>query len=271
MIVMAVFAHPDDESICAGTLARLAAEGHEVRLVCATRGEQGEIIDPSIDAAIYPKGPARGLFRERELAAACLALGIHAPVFMDHEDSGFPVSVGANNERALMNQDMRELELAVLQLMLEYRPEVMITFDPHGMYGHIDHLIIHQAASRAFWAAGGVVDTPPIRLYYPVRTIEQVREAKLRRPGSATERLVPEVDGVSDSSVAVVCDIRAFAGQKVAAIRAHSSQFGTPELVDEMLQRQTGSLEVERFALGGVRGLAVSGSMVRGSVVSGPL
>jgi len=253
MNVMAVFAHPDDETICAGTLAGMAAAGHKVQLVCATRGEQGEIVDPGIDARRYPKGPALGELREAELSASCRALGIRQPLFLDFEDSGFPILVGVARPSALCNQDVGVVETKLLALMQDHRPEVMITFDPHGFYDHVDHVIIHQVASRAFWAAGGTSEMPPTRLYFPVRTVEQVREAKRRRPGTATSTLIPEVFGVSEASVAVTCDVSAFARHKVAAMKAHASQFGAAAQVEDLLARQSGVLECERFVIGGLR------------------
>ena len=77
MRLLAVFAHPDDESfICGGTLAKAASEGNDVRLVCATRGEEGEITHPGIDPDRYPKGEARGRFRAAELESACAVMGV---------------------------------------------------------------------------------------------------------------------------------------------------------------------------------------------------
>lgn len=83
MRLLAIFAHPDDESFfCAGTLAKYAALGHEVYLICATRGEQGRIRHPALDASLYPKGEALGKLREKELEAACTTLGLRPPIFL---------------------------------------------------------------------------------------------------------------------------------------------------------------------------------------------
>ena len=83
MKLLAIFAHPDDEVFsCGGTLARYADEGHQVSLICATRGEEGEIVHPDIDSNRYPKGPERGLLRVAELEATCKALGIAPPIFL---------------------------------------------------------------------------------------------------------------------------------------------------------------------------------------------
>lgn len=204
-----------------------------------------------------------GELREAELRASCRALGIRPPVFLDYEDSGFPIVVGAARPLALCNQEVGVVETKLLALVQDHRPELMITFDPHGFYEHVDHVIIHQVASRAFWAAGGTSETPPTRLYFPVRTVEQVREAKRRRPGTSTSTLTPEVFGVSEASVAVTCDVSAFARHKVAAMKAHASQFGAAAQVEDLLARQPGVLQFERFVIGGLRpteGFALAGS-----------
>jgi N-acetyl-1-D-myo-inositol-2-amino-2-deoxy-alpha-D-glucopyranoside deacetylase len=179
MILLAIFAHPDDEAFaCGGTLAKYGAQGHEVFLICATRGEEGEIIHPEIDAEKYPKGTARGKLREGELSEACKALGIQPPIFLNHADSGFPVEVGCDNPKAFMNQDVFGLEKELLEHIRTTKPDILISFDPHGMYGHIDHITIHRAALAAFWSAGGVLDEPPQRLFYPARSIEHIKHMK---------------------------------------------------------------------------------------------
>ncbi len=262
MRLMAIFAHPDDESVCAGTLAKAAEAGHDVWLVCATRGEEGEIIDPAIDAARFPKGAARGKLREGELKTACAALAINPPIFLDHDDSGFPIEVGLNNPKAFMNQDPAVIERQLLDLFAKHRPEVVITFDPHGMYGHIDHLTIHRAATRAFWSAGGVMQPAPRVLYYPVWTIEQVRQAIASRPGSSTTvRLVPEIEGVSEDSVSVVVDVRGQAAKKLESMVAHSSQFGPRDRVVANVDSNPFRRDTELFAVGGLRGRFAGGKL----------
>lgn len=255
MRLLAIFAHPDDEVFaCGGTLARAASDGHDVHLVCATRGEEGEIVDPAIDAARYPKGDARGRLRERELQDACRALAIHEPIFLDHHDSGFPIEVGKANARAFMNQDLKVVERQLLDVIQELEPTVLVTFDPHGMYGHIDHIVAHRAANRAFWSAGGVMQPGPRRMFYPVRTIEQVRQAIAGRPGTTTEHLIPEIEGVSADSLAATVDVRAHAEAKRRAIMAHASQVGPTDRVDAMLEANPDMLNLEAFVLGGLRG-----------------
>ena len=255
MNLLAIFAHPDDEVFsCGGSLARYAAEGHNVYLICATRGEEGEIIHPEIDAAKYPKGAPRGQLRTIELETTCKALGIKAPIFLDHDDSGFPIEVGLNNPKAFMNQDIFKVEKQLLAHIKVIKPEVMITFDPHGMYGHIDHITIHRAAIAAFWSAGGVMQPAPKRLFYPARTIQQVEAMKASSRSTTLDNLEPSIYGVSEDSLAATIAISDYAAQKREGIIAHRSQFGPLENIERMTKGRNSMFEQEAFMLGGLRG-----------------
>jgi N-acetyl-1-D-myo-inositol-2-amino-2-deoxy-alpha-D-glucopyranoside deacetylase len=255
MNLLAIFAHPDDEAFCCGgTLARYAALGHKVYVICITRGEEGEIIHPDIDASRYPKGELRGRLRETELIAACAALGIQAPIFLNHQDSGFPIEIGLNNPKALMNQNVLDIERELLAHIRVITPEVMITFDPHGMYGHIDHVMAHRAAIGAFWSAGGMVQSPPQRLFFPIRSIAQVEHMKANMDSTTTNTLDPQIFGVSTNSIAALLDVRAYSDHKKKAILAHRSQVG-PEANLEGMSRVWGQMFFqEGFVLGGLRG-----------------
>ncbi len=255
MNLLAVFAHPDDEGFsCGGSLAKAAAEGHSVHLICATRGEEGEIIHPDIDPEPYPKGDPRGVLRTTELETTCKALGIHPPIFLDHHDSGFPIEVGLNNPRAFMNQDLLVLERQLLALIAELKPHVMITFDPHGGYPHIDHITIHRATIAAFWSAGSAMQPAPKRLYFPTRSLEVLRKIKSKSTSTTMAKVDPELYGTSQDSFAAIIDISEFAEQKRAGIMAHRSQFGEESSIQAMIDGQPGMLEQEIFVLGGLRG-----------------
>jgi LmbE family N-acetylglucosaminyl deacetylase len=250
MRLLAIFAHPDDEAFsCGGTLAKAAAAGHDVHLICATRGEEGEIVHPDIPTSIA-KGPPRGELREQELRDACAALGIHPPIFLDHHDSGFPIEVGLNNPDAFMNQDINEVEAQLLPHIAALKPEVIVTFDPHGGYPHIDHITIHRAAIQAFWSAGAVAQPAPQRLFFPMRTVAQVeaRNAHSQYPLDAA------IYGVSDDSLAAVIEIGDVAEAKKASLAAHRSQMGPRERIDAMAERAPELFESEQFVLGGLRG-----------------
>lgn len=245
MNLLAIFAHPDDESFfCAGTLAKYAAQGHGVYLICATRGEQGQIVHPEIDAAAYPKGEARGKLRQGELEAACAILGIHPPIFLDYQDSGYPLEVARANPQAFMHEDVAEVTQRLLGVIVQIRPEVIIGFDPQGYYGHIDHIHLHRATVAAFWLAGNYMQPAPKRLFFPVRSRATVEQT----------RFDPQVFSVSEDSLAVRMDVWAYADTIRAALLAHRSQVGPESSFAQFQQQWPGVLEQEKYVLGGLRG-----------------
>jgi len=245
MRLLAIFAHPDDESLfCAGTLAKYAALGHEVYLICATRGEQGRIRHPVIEATAYPKGEALGKLREKELEAACAILGIRPPIFLNYQDSGYPLEVALANPTGFIHQDLQQIEDTLLDHLIQIQPQVVIGFDPQGYYGHADHIHLHRATLGAFWRAGNRMAAPPLRLFFPVRSKERL----------AQTRFDPDRYGVSASSVAVRIDVRPYAETIQAAVLAHASQAGPEENFAQLLLEWPGMLEKEEFVLGGLRG-----------------
>lgn len=136
--LMCILAHPDDESLClGGTLAKYAAKGVEISLVVATRGERGW----RGSAQDNPGLQRMGEIREAELRIAARVLGVREVNFLDYTDgdvSAVPVD---------------ELVAKIAFAVRRFRPDVVITFDPHGMYGHPDHIAISQATTNAVWDA----------------------------------------------------------------------------------------------------------------------
>ena len=127
-----VTAHPDDESLgFGGTLARYASEGVEVSLVAATRGERGRYGDGSEP---HPGPDELGRIREAELRAAADALGVEHVRFLDYRDGELDA---ANPVEAAQR---------IAVCLRELRPQVLLTFDPFGVYGHPDHIAISQLA-----------------------------------------------------------------------------------------------------------------------------
>lgn len=249
--LLAIFAHPDDEAFgVGGTLAHYAAAGVDVHLICATRGESGKITDPDIDP-----DSDRAALREGELRDACQALGIHPPIFLDFHDSGRFERTRHDDPKALLNVDELELEKSLLPHIAALEPQVMITFDPHGIYGHIDHLKIHRAATAGFWSAGGVTRSAPARLFYTGLASAQMRALQAARENSPLSDLDPDLYGLSEGSFAAVLEVGAQAAKKQGAIRAHRSQTGPQssfaDMPDEVWQRLFAR---ETFTLGGLRG-----------------
>ncbi len=249
--LLAIFAHPDDEAFgSGGTLARYAAEGVRVGLICATRGESGKVTDPELGQV-----DDVGALRQGELERACEALGIAPPIFLNYRDSGRGQGLRRDDREALINADPLELEGALLKHIARLEPQIILTFDPHGVYGHPDHLVIHQAASAAFWSAGGVIKPAPRRLYYTVMASERMRTLQAAREGSPLSAIDANLYGVSDDSFAAVLEVDEMVDKKRAAIAAHRSQVGPASsfaAMPDALWQET--LRVETFTLGGLRG-----------------
>jgi LmbE family N-acetylglucosaminyl deacetylase len=136
--ILGVFAHPDDESFCAGgTLAKYAAAGAEIMVVSATRGDAGQIRD-----ARAATRHTLGLVRERELRLACAQLGVQHAVCLDYGDG------------TLKDIEPQALTRDVARIVREFQPDAVITFGPDGGYGHPDHIAIGAATTAACAVAG---------------------------------------------------------------------------------------------------------------------
>lgn len=232
--LLAVFAHPDDESFgVGGTLAHYARRGARVVLVCATRGEAGEIADPALATP-----ETLGQVREQELRCAARALGLAEVVFLGYRDSGMAGSPDNEHPQALINADADEVVSRLVAIIRRERPDVVITFEPNGGYGHPDHIAIHRHTVAAFHAAGAAGRYPeagdpwqPARLFYtaiPRQVFREVRE-QLRARGVDTRDLDAWLEmgmGWPDDEINVVVDVSDCVDAKWQAIRCHRTQLG---------------------------------------------
>ncbi|GGR50402.1 PIG-L domain-containing protein [Deinococcus seoulensis] len=245
--LLAVFAHPDDEAFSVGgTLTHYARLGVNVVLACATRGEAGKITVPGMTVTDL------GAQREQELIEACRALEIPAPVFLDYHDSGRYERTRHDDPLAMMNVNPLDVEVKLRALIERVQPQVMVTFDPHGGYGHVDHLQIHRAASAAFFSAGSLPYGGPKRLYFTAMSVESA--AGIARMG---QDLDPLVYGVSEETFAVRMDVSAYAENKKAALAAHGTQMGEQSLMGRMTPEERAAMQErlghENFSIGGTR------------------
>ena len=200
--LLLVHAHPDDESIYTGaTMARYAAEGVQVTLVTCTLGELGEVIPPSLANLADGDGVRLGEYRTGELAAACAALGVTDHRFLGGpgrwRDSGMMGTEGNDDPRCFWRADVDQAARALLDVIAEVRPQVLLTYDANGAYGHPDHIQAHRVAWRACELAGA---NGPAKFY-------------------ATAAL-----GSEPRLVSTEIDASAYFGQKLAAMRAHATQ-----------------------------------------------
>jgi LmbE family N-acetylglucosaminyl deacetylase len=170
-LLLAVLAHPDDETFgMGGTLALYARRGVSIHLACATRGEAGEV-DPQFLQGFSSIADRR----VSELRCAAGVLGIEGIHFLGYRDSGMPGSADNQNPQALVQAPVDEVVAKIVHLIRSLRPQVVVTFDPIGGYRHPDHIAIHNAAVRAFSAAGDPNQFPddmepysPQKLYFNV-------------------------------------------------------------------------------------------------------
>jgi len=149
--ILAVLAHPDDESFgMGGTLAYYARHGAQVDLVCATRGEAGDVDDAYLDDV-----KSVACLRTQELKCAAGFLGLHEVIFLNYRDSGMSGSVDNTHPNALAAQAIPAVAQKIAHIIRQVRPDVVLTFDPIGGYRHPDHIAAHQATVSAFGMAAG--------------------------------------------------------------------------------------------------------------------
>jgi len=153
-----VHAHPDDESLANGaTIAHYAARGAEVRVVTCTLGEEGEVIGDRWAELAVDRADQLGGYRIGELTTALRALGVGAPLYLGGagrwRDSGMEGTPSRGRQR-FIDADEREAVGALVAIIREQRPHVVVTYDPNGGYGHPDHIRAHTVTTAAVAAAG---------------------------------------------------------------------------------------------------------------------
>lgn len=259
--VMAVYGHPDDEGQVTGTLASFAARGAQVTLVCATRGEVGEISDPSLATP-----ETLGYVRELELRAAMAQVGVFDVRFLPFRDSGMAGTPENEDPRCLHAQRPDVVVGHLVELMRELRPHIVFTWDPTGGYGHPDHIAVHRHTLAAFDAAGDPahfrdagIPWDPGRLYWGAFTMKRFAGMylELERRGLLPEPLEPErrarfeqAIAAPDAPVSHTVDVQEFVERKRAAAGMHRSQFGENSLFARIPEDLRASFYAEeRFLL----------------------
>ncbi|GGZ42385.1 1D-myo-inositol 2-acetamido-2-deoxy-alpha-D-glucopyranoside deacetylase [Streptomyces inusitatus] len=241
--LLLVHAHPDDESINNGaTMARYAASGAQVTLVTCTLGEEGEVIPPELAALTSDREDRLGPYRATELAAAMKELGVTDHRFLGGQgrfrDSGM-MGVGQNEREGVFWRTPVETAAAPLvEIIRSVRPQVLVTYDPDGGYGHPDHIQAHRVATLAAGLAADpghrqdLGEPHTIAKIYWNRVPRSVAEESFERlraqsltgfaDGVARVDDVPGV--VDDTLITTEIDGTAHAEAKAAAMRAHATQ-----------------------------------------------
>ena len=232
--LLACFAHPDDEAFpVGGALAAHAARGVAVRLVTTTLGEEGEIRQEGL--ATRESLPS---VRREELARAAQALGLAGHRVLEYRDSGMAGSPANSHPRAYVNAPDAQVVECLVDEIRRFRPQVVLTFDPGGLYGHPDHIAVSRHATEAFHRAGdpqafpdqlsGGVPHWPRRLFYSARPrgFRTAWAARLRGAGVDVPMPTPEQaeQGAPPEDIHLELDVGEHLAAKKACILCHRTQ-----------------------------------------------
>ncbi|HCA85655.1 MAG TPA: N-acetyl-1-D-myo-inositol-2-amino-2-deoxy-alpha-D-glucopyranoside deacetylase [Streptomyces sp.] len=237
--LLLVHAHPDDETINNGaTMAKYAAEGVHVTLVTCTLGEEGEIIPPGLARLAGDRDDALGPHRAGELAAAMAELGVTDHRLLGGEgryrDSGMLGVPHNHRANAFWQADVDGAAADLVAVIREIRPQVLVTYDPNGGYGHPDHIQAHRVAMRA----AGLASEPAFRrdlgephsiakAYWNCvpRSVAETGLEALRASGTGAVADVADLPGVvEDAEAGAVVGGERWGERKAAAMRAHATQ-----------------------------------------------
>jgi N-acetyl-1-D-myo-inositol-2-amino-2-deoxy-alpha-D-glucopyranoside deacetylase len=223
-----VHAHPDDESLwTGGTITRYAASGAEVMVITCTLGEEGEIIPADLRQLRAQEADQLGGYRIGELRAAIAELGVSRHAFLGGpghwRDSGMVGDPANERPRAFVRGSLDEQTDALVELLAEFQPQVLVSYDAFGGYGHPDHIRAHQITVAAAPRVPAVE-----RVFYAVQSSRAVREGIATLAGWADQPFRLPADDelavVPDESIGTVVDIAAHVPAKLRALRAHATQ-----------------------------------------------
>ncbi|SRR5579884_1284403 len=232
--LLVVRPHPDDESSATGgILARYAAQGIPTAVVTCTRGEEGEIRDPALDPV--EARPRLGEIREAELRRACAVLGVRELRLLGYRDSGMAGAPSNQHPDAFCNADLDEAAGRLVRILRELQPQVVVTENAEGSYGHPDHIMGHRVTVRAFAAAGDPQAYPdagppwrPARLYAVVPVVDRWDEiiALMQREGLDTSFLTRRRRrvGVPKEATTAAIDVSDYVEIQRAALACHRTQ-----------------------------------------------
>jgi N-acetyl-1-D-myo-inositol-2-amino-2-deoxy-alpha-D-glucopyranoside deacetylase len=232
--ILFVHAHPDDETIGTGaTMARYAAAGDHVTLVTCTLGEEGEIHLPEL--ALFAAGEADQLggYRYGELHRAAAAMGVRDVRFLGgagrYRDSGMMGTSANDHPRAFWRADLDEAAAKLVDVIREIRPQVVVTYDANGGYGHPDHIQSHRVAMRAVELANDEAIGPD-KTYWTAVPLSVLRAGMQafsesgNNPFEGVEKPEDLPMAVPDERIAARIEAHEQVAAKMGAVRAHASQ-----------------------------------------------
>ncbi len=237
--LMCVHAHPDDECIgTGGVLRRAHEEGLRTAVVTCTGGERGEVVGTGMDPAeVFPR---LGEVRRGELTRSLEILGAGAPRWLGYVDSGMMGTEGNDDPASFWQANLDEAVGRLVAQIREFKPDVIVSYDAFGVYGHPDHIQAHRVTllaaeacavkalypeAGAPWAIAKVyLGTVPLEAM--VMTNRELRSRGLPSPFGESDDLDDLPFGTRQDDVAAGVDVRPWLQPKMAALRAHHSQVG---------------------------------------------
>lgn len=229
--LLGVFAHPDDEGLIGGALLKYHEFGVETGLVYATRGEVGEASDSVLAA---PQN--LGEMQEEEMRAAADALHVRNLWFLGYRDSGMPGTEDNNHPQSLLQASPAEVIGRLAGIIRQFQPDVIITFDESGGYGHPDHITIYKHTIGAFHVAADSALYPEMgqahsasKLYYTSYSRRQVAMMAEWIQDQAFDNIFKNLDlehtGFTDAQINVLLDVEPWLEEKMRAWYLHHSRF----------------------------------------------
>ncbi len=229
--LLLVHAHPDDETIGTGaTMAKYVADGVNVTLVTCTLGEEGEVLVPALAGIAADKADQLGGWRIHELEEACRVLGVTDHRFLGgtgrYRDSGMMDTAANDNPRCFWRADMAEAVGLLVEVIREVKPQVVVTYDDFGGYGHPDHIQAHRVTVQAVEQTRDIVQ----KLYYTAvpRTFIEASIKAMKEQGHEFFGGVESAEDVpfarTDDVITTQVDARDYLDVKTEAMRAHATQ-----------------------------------------------
>ena len=233
--LLACFAHPDDEAFpIGGSLAAHSSRGVSIRLITATSGEEGEVRSPGL---AMPDG--LGSLRREELSCSVHTLGLQSHHVLGYRDSGMAGTSANNLPEAFINVPQEEIVEILVREIRTFRPQVVLTFEPGGLYGHPDHIAICKHATKAFHTANdasiypeqlieGLEPFQPDRLYYSARPQGFRTSMALKLQAAGIDFPMPTIeranDGIDPDEIHLEVNVSDQLDQKMGSILCHKSQ-----------------------------------------------
>jgi LmbE family N-acetylglucosaminyl deacetylase len=256
--LLGVFAHPDDEGMVGGALLQYHDTNVETGLVYATRGEVGEIADPSLASR-----ETLGQVREAEMHEAAKALNVSNLWFLDYRDSGMAGTSDNQNPQAFVRATTGQVMGRLVEVIRQFQPQVLITFDEMGGYKHPDHIAIYKYTTMAFHAAADYALYPELGEPYSVSKLYYASFARRHiimmdewlqtqeEEGNVFRSLDINQLGLADDQISVTLDVERWIEQKNRSWAMHKTQKGTTATMDRMpeeLKRKLNNTEYYQLA-----------------------